>query len=127
MTNCPKCFAELPAQDPATRERRGRAIASTRAELEAWRADQPGAPGPGVPLDPLQAERFRQAVLPALARVTLHEIMAATGVAKSSASEIRSGRHLPALRRRPALAALAGVELPELADARSAASGVTAR
>jgi hypothetical protein len=46
-----------------------------------------------------------------LAGVKLREIMDACGVAKSSASEIRSGRHLPALRHWPALAELAGVEL----------------
>ena len=110
MRNCPECYAELPGQDPEARARRGQAIAATRAELEAWRAERPGAPGPGCPLDPAQANRFRDLVLPRLAGVRLREIMAVLGVAKSSASEIRSGRHLPALWHWPALAELAGVE-----------------
>ncbi len=97
----------LPGFDAASRARRGQGIAATRAELERWRAEHPDTSA-----DP---EEFRQAILPGLARVKLREIMAACSVAKSTASMIRSGRHLPALRHWPALARLGGVEFGEQA------------
>jgi hypothetical protein len=49
-----------------------------------------------------------------LAGVKLTEIMAATGLAKSTASQLCSGRTVPHVRHWPALATLAGVSLPSL-------------
>jgi hypothetical protein len=46
---------------------------------------------------------FADVILPGLAKVKLSEIMAACGLAKSTASMIRSGRHLAALRHWDAL------------------------
>jgi CRISPR-associated protein Cas1 len=96
---CPNCWANQPGQDEQTRRRRGRAIAASRAELERWKSDHPDAR-----TDP---EAFRREVLPLLRGVKLTEIMRATGMAKSSASMVRSGRRVPALRHWSALAALA--------------------
>jgi len=93
----------IPGQDAESRVRRGRGIAATRTELERWRAEHPGAEA-----DP---EEFRAQILPALASVRLTAIMAAVGCAKSTASMIRSGRHVPALRHWASLA-----KLPQLAE-----------
>jgi hypothetical protein len=98
---CPSCGVLLPGFDAESRKRRGRAIASTRAELERWRAEHPDAQA--------SPEEFQELILPGLSRVQLRQIMAALGCAKSTASMIRSGRHVPALRHWPALAGLAGV------------------
>jgi hypothetical protein len=51
-----------------------------------------------------------------LAKVTLRQIMQVAGVAKSTASMIRSGRHVPALRHWPLLAELVGMEMPEMPE-----------
>lgn len=101
---CPTCWALQPGQSNETRAHRGRAIAATRAELESWKAAHPDAVA-----DP---SRFAEAVLPGATKVKLSEIMAACGVAKSTASMIRSGRYVPALRYWAALGALVGVESP---------------
>jgi len=87
---CPTCWEHQPGQDQRTRRRRGAAIAETRAELERWKTEHPGAQA-----DP---DMFRTEILPRLARVKLAEIMDVCGVAKSTASMIRSGKHVPALR-----------------------------
>ncbi|MHB8671750.1 MAG: CRISPR-associated endonuclease Cas1 [Acidimicrobiales bacterium] len=96
---CPSCWAVQPGQDEATRRRRGQAIAAARAELERWRIDHPDAVA-----DP---EQFAEAILPGLATVKLRAIIEACGVSKSTASMIRSGRHVPAVRHWRALAKLA--------------------
>jgi CRISPR-associated endonuclease Cas1 len=100
---CPRCWATQPGQDGATRRHRGRAISASRAELERWRADHPGASS-----DP---ETFRRNIFPGLAHVRLTEIMTACGVAKSTASAIRAGARVPQLRHWEALASLAGSAL----------------
>ncbi len=87
---CPACGVLLPGFDPTARARRGQAIADTRAELERWRSENAGAVA-----DPLH---FRELILPRLASVSLRQIMDALGCAKSTASLIRCGRHVPALR-----------------------------
>jgi ribosomal protein L32 len=69
---CPSCGVLIPGFDPATRHRRGRAIATTRAELERWRAAHQGAVA-----DP---QEFRELILPGLAQVKLRAIMAALGL-----------------------------------------------
>ncbi len=101
---CPACGVLLPGFGSATRARRGQAIAGTRAELEHWRSEHPGAVA-----DP---QRFRELILPGLASVRLRQIMDALDCAKSTASLIRSGRHVPALRHWAKLAALGGVTSP---------------
>jgi hypothetical protein len=98
---CPTCWALQPGQATATRESRGRAIAASREELERWKAEHAGEVG-----DPTV---FARSILPGLAKVKLSEIMAACGVAKSTASMIRSGRHVPALRHWEALAELSAL------------------
>jgi CRISPR-associated endonuclease Cas1 len=96
---CQTCRSIARVQDEATRRKRGRAIAASRAELERWRREHP-EPRP----DP---EVFRRDILPGLANVKLSEIVTACGVARSWASMIRSGRKVPALRHWAALADLA--------------------
>jgi CRISPR-associated endonuclease Cas1 len=94
---CPSCWATQPGQDEPTRRKRGRAIAASRAELERWKSEHPDAR-----TDP---DTFRREILPTLQRVKLADIMRATGMAKSSASMVRSGVRVPALRHWDALAA----------------------
>src|SRR5262249_33145584 len=91
-------WSNQPGQAEQTRRQRGRAIAANRAELERWKSEHPDAR-----TDP---DAFRREVLPGLARVKLSEIMRACGVAKSTASMIRSGALVPALRHWSALASL---------------------
>jgi transcriptional regulator with XRE-family HTH domain len=50
--------------------------------------------------------------MPALRSVTLRQIMTATGVAKSTASGWRQGRHIPHHMHWAALAALVGAKGP---------------
>jgi hypothetical protein len=95
---CPKCWTTQRGQDERTRRRRGRAIAASRLELERWKVEHPG-----VQSDP---EFFEREILPGLQRVKLREIMAACGVAKSTASMIRSGARIPALRHWSRLASI---------------------
>jgi hypothetical protein len=96
---CPTCWAAQPGQGETTRRKRGRAIAASRVELERWKAEHPGAAA-----DP---ETFWREILPGLQKRKLTEIMAATGMAKSSASSVRAGIRVPALRHWSALAELA--------------------
>jgi hypothetical protein len=86
---CPDCWEAPPGQDVETRERRGRAIAATRAKLEAWRDD---------PDDVTQVDADFEQIRCGLTNVPLRAIMEACNVAKSTASGIRSGRHTPAKR-----------------------------
>ena len=74
-----------------------------RSELDAWRAEHPHAKA--------RPEDFA-AIRAGLRDVKLAEIMTALGISKTSASSWRSGRVVPALRHWPALATLAGVEVP---------------
>jgi CRISPR-associated protein Cas1 len=98
---CEQCWEATSGQARETRRRRGRAIAAQRAELEQWRRDHPGADTP--------RQHYIDVVLPQLAIVRLRDIMTATGLSKSTASTIRSGRIVPAQRHWPALAAIVGV------------------
>jgi CRISPR-associated endonuclease Cas1 len=95
---CPACWERQPGQDAATRARRGRAISAKRAELERWRRDHPGA----VPDETF----FRAEILPKLAGLKLSEIQSALSCAKSTASMIRAGERIPALRHFEPLMAL---------------------
>jgi hypothetical protein len=94
---CPTCWESQPGQSEEARARRGRGIARTRAELEGWKRSHPESP--------LSLGDFA-AIREGLAQVKLSEIMAACQVSKSTASMIRAGRHVPALRHWEALAAV---------------------
>ena len=84
---------------------RGRGIGRTRAELEAWkRAHREPRPDPADFLP----------ILKGLAAVKLRKIMAACSVSKSTASMIRSGKHLPAARHWEALRELSQLDSPPL-------------
>jgi uncharacterized Zn finger protein (UPF0148 family) len=96
--NCPTCWESLAGQDFSTRKRRGEAIAKARGASSRWRAEHPGEKG--------DSEWYRKAVLPGLHEVPLSRIMEACGVAKSTASAIRSGQRVPAERHWETLSAL---------------------
>jgi len=98
---CEACWAKTPAQSREVRRRRGRAIAAGVAGVRDWRAEHPDSPRP-------PAEAFAS-IRAGLASVKLAQIMAATGLAKSTASQVRSGRAVPHARHWPALAQLARV------------------
>ncbi|MDA8314744.1 MAG: CRISPR-associated endonuclease Cas1 [Actinomycetota bacterium] len=100
---CETCWERQPGQSREARRRRGRSIAMARSELDAWRAEHPHAKA--------RPEDFA-AIRAGLGDVKLAEIMTTLGVSKASASSWRSGRIVPALRHWPALATLAGVEVP---------------
>lgn len=99
---CPMCGVLIPGQGQAARRQRAQGVAASRLELERWRREHPAA----AP----NADQFRTVILPRLANVKLREIMVACKVAKSTASMIRSGRYVPAMRHWPGLADLAGRE-----------------
>jgi len=80
------------------RKRRGEAIAVAKEKEGRWKAEHPGPKG-----DP---EWYRGSVLPGLKGVPLSRIMGACGVAKSTASAIRSGKRVPAERHWEKLAIL---------------------
>jgi CRISP-associated protein Cas1 len=101
---CEQCWERTPAQSRDVRRRRGQAIAAGIAGVHDWRAANPCESRP-------PAEAFAP-IREGLAGVKLAEIMTAAGLAKSSASQIRSGRTVPHVRHWPALAALAGVRWP---------------
>jgi CRISPR-associated protein Cas1 len=98
---CEACWAKTPAQSAEVRRRRGRAIAAAVAGVHDWRAEHGDARRPSP-------EAFAP-IRDGLAGVKLTEIMAATGLSKSTASQIRSGRTVPHVRHWPALAELAGL------------------
>ena len=77
------------------------AIAARKRALAEWEAANVG-----VAYDP---ELFVREILPGLATVKLSEIIAATGMSKASASDVRRGKRTPHLSTWGALAELAGV------------------
>jgi hypothetical protein len=96
---CERCLEQAPGQSREVRRRRGRAIAAAQADLALWRAEHLGEESPPSYAFALIRDR--------LAGSKLTEIMAATGLSKSMASQIRSGRVVPHVRHWPALADLA--------------------
>ena len=70
-----------------TRKKRGVAISEKKRENSRWREENP---------EKMNPEEFREKILPGLQGVPLSEIMTACGVAKSTASAIRSGKRVPA-------------------------------
>lgn len=102
---CDTCVDADPAQRPGLRKARARAI-STRRQAEAgWSAKHHA----GLLVD---RRWVTEVLLPAVANVKLRDVMAATGVAKSTASGWRSGTSVPHPMHWEALAALAGVSGP---------------
>ena len=71
-----------------------------RSELERWKAEHPHAR-----VNPEEFAPIREG----LAKVSLGDIMEATGCSRSAASQWRSGRYVPALRHWEALADLVGL------------------
>lgn len=97
---CRACIAADPRQAPDVRSRRGRAIAARKASQAAWEA----AGGSGQ-VSPDSWEEIREG----LASIPLARIMAAAGISKGFASQVRAGQYRPHVSTWPALAALAGV------------------
>lgn len=97
---CARCWATQPGQSDDARQRRGVGIARTRADLERWKLDHVG-----IKPEPEAFALVREG----LAQVKLSEIMAACQVSKSTASMIRSGKHVPAERHWGALMVLASM------------------
>jgi CRISPR-associated protein Cas1 len=95
---CRRCQDETPGHARETRRRRGQAIAATRAELERWKIEHPEAFA-----DP---DAFRRDILPGLVGVKLSEIVRVCGISKTTASNIRAGKSVPAARHWPALRSL---------------------
>jgi hypothetical protein len=97
---CDQCIAADPRQTAELRGRRGAAIAARKQVQREWEEAPPGSEG----LDP---DYFRREILPGLARVKLIDIVAATGISKAFASQIRAGKFTPHVSTWPALARLA--------------------
>jgi hypothetical protein len=75
--------------------RRAQAIASRKRALAEWDRANPGAV-----YDP---DLFKREILRGLANVKLAEIVAATGISKGYASNVRCGVHTPHVSMWPAL------------------------
>ena len=82
----------------------GTAIAARKRALSEWDKANPGAV-----YDP---ELFRREILPKLAGVKLSEIVKATGLSKSYASQVRAGKFTPRRIDMACLAELVGVTQP---------------
>ena len=105
MTNhrhvrCDNCIAADPRQTAELRGRRGAAIAARKKAQRKW--------GDTHPVESGDPEYFRREILPGLAKVTLAEIMAATGISKAFASQVRAGKFTPHVSTWPALGRLVG-------------------
>jgi hypothetical protein len=87
---------------PEIRGRRRAAIAARKRALSEWDKANPDAV-----YDP---ELFRREILPRLAGVKLSEIVEATGMSKSFASQVRAGKFTPHVSTWLALAGLASTE-----------------
>ena len=111
---CEACIVADPRQTPAIRKKRAEAIASRKRALRE-RNDT------GLP-EHCDREWYHGEVLPRLVGVKLSQIMEAAGCSKGFASVVRMGRSTPHVSTWPALAALAGVEVPEAGDRQAAAS-----
>lgn len=103
---CDACIDADPAQSPAIRATRARAISGRRQREAAWsQVNRDGAPvGP---------EWVAEALRPALAGVTLRRVVDACHVTKSTASSWRNGHTTPHPMHWRILAELAGVALPD--------------
>ena len=86
------------------RGRRGAAISARKRALREWEEANPG-----VAYDP---DLFRREILPGLATVKLADIMAAAGISKGYASDVRAGKFTPHVSTWEALADLVKVGRP---------------
>jgi len=84
---CDACIAADPRQTPELRGRRGAAIAAPKQAQREW--DEAGLAGEYDP------DYFRREILPGLAEVKLADIMAAAGISKAFASQVRAGKFTP--------------------------------
>jgi CRISPR-associated endonuclease Cas1 len=84
---CEPCIAADPRQSGEIRGRRGAAIAARKRALAEW-----DKANPGTVHDP---ELFSREILPGLRTVKLSEIVEATGLSKSYASQVRAGKFTP--------------------------------
>jgi hypothetical protein len=101
---CDACIAADPAQAPEIRGRRGTAIAARKRALSEW-----DKANPDVVYDP---ELFHRKILPRLGTVKLSEIVKATGLSKSYASQVRAGKFTPHVSTWRAFDELVGVTQP---------------
>ncbi|MGH9172477.1 MAG: CRISPR-associated endonuclease Cas1 [Acidimicrobiales bacterium] len=100
---CDSCIATDPRQSPEVRGRRGAAIAARKRALTEWQQANGAAS-----YDP---DTFRRDILPKLATVKLSEIVAATGISKSYASQVRRGLFTPHVSTWQALGQLVSLDL----------------
>ena len=101
---CDACIAADPAQAPEIRGRHGTAIAARKRALSEW-----DKANPDVVYDP---ELFHREILPRLGTVKLSEIVKATGLSKSYASQVRAGKFTPHVSTWRAFDELVGVTQP---------------
>jgi CRISPR-associated endonuclease Cas1 len=87
---CPQCWESQFDQGINLRKRRGQAIAVAKGKEREWKEGHPG--------EKRDPKEYLGYILPGLKEVPLSRIMAACGVAKSTASAIRSGKLVPAER-----------------------------
>ena len=97
---CDSCIAADPRQTSELRGRRGAAIAGRKKAQREW--------GGNHPVESSDPEYFRREILPGLAKVTLAEIIAAIGISKAFASQVRDGKFTPHVSTWPALQRLVG-------------------
>jgi CRISP-associated protein Cas1 len=98
---CQACIDADPRQTTEIRGRRAKAIAARKRTYREW--EQAGGIGD---FDPTSWDR----IATGLKKVRLRDIMNATGLSKSFASTVRTGKWRPHVSHWPALAALAGQE-----------------
>src|SRR5271169_267937 len=84
---CDQCISGDPRQTPELRGRRGASIAARKRAQHEWEETNSAQSH--------DSDYFRREILPGLARVKLADIMAATGISKSFASQIRAGKFTP--------------------------------
>jgi predicted RNA-binding Zn-ribbon protein involved in translation (DUF1610 family) len=98
---CDQCIAADPRQTPKLRGRGGAAIAARKRAQLQWEEAQGDT-------EVADSDYFRREILPGLTEVKPSEIMAATGISKAFASQVRAGKFTPHVSTWPALARLAG-------------------
>jgi hypothetical protein len=94
------CIDSDPGQTPELRGRRGAAIAARKHAQKEWEHAHRD--------EIYDWDYFWREILPGLAKVKLAHIMAAAGISKAFASQVRAGRFTPHESTWPELARLAG-------------------
>jgi|SRR5271166_3786338 len=98
------CIDADPRHGPEVRKARGDAIASRKRAIREW-----DEANPDIAYDP---DLFRREILPGLVSIRLTDIMAAAGISKGYASQIRAGKATPHVSTWGALARLVGARMP---------------